>query len=75
MVKSSRIFFNGILHRPINALISLDSFTCIRVFHKRLTSGKRYNNRPLFKNNRLLFSYRCLKMFVGDKALMEGTKS
>ena len=40
-------------------------------FHRRLTSGGIFNNRLLFKNNTLLFS----EIFLGDKALMEGTKS
>ena len=33
-----------------------------------------FNNRLLFKNNRLLFSYCFLEILCGDKALMEGDK-
>ena len=36
--------------------------------------GKIINNRPLFKNSRLLFFYFFLETFVGDKAVMEGDK-
>ena len=47
--------------------------TC-RVFHGRLTSGGIFNNRLLFKNNRLLFSLLFSGNVCGGKALMEGDK-
>ena len=36
--------------------------------------GEIFNNRLLFKNNRLLFSYCLLEIFMGDMVLMEGDK-
>ena len=48
----------------------------IRVFPRRLTSWGIFNNRLLFTNNRLLFSYCILKVFCGgDKTLMERDKA
>ena len=49
--------------------------TVFRVFPRRLINGGIFNNTVLFENNKLLFPYCFLKSFVGDKALMEGTKS
>ena len=45
-----------------------------RIFLRRFTSGEIFNNRLLFKKNKLLFLYCFLEMFWGDKALMEGGK-
>ena len=45
-----------------------------RVFPRRLTNGGIFNNRLLFENSRPLFSLLFLEIFVGEKALMEGTK-
>ena len=45
-----------------------------RVFPRRLTNGGIFNNRLLFENSRPLFPYCFLEIFVGEEALMEGTK-
>ena len=49
--------------------------TVFRVFPARLINGGIFNNMVLFENNKLLFLHYFLKIFVGDKALMEGAKS
>ena len=49
-----------------------NSLTVFRVFPRRLINEGIFNNKVLFENNKLLFPYCFLRIFVGDKALMEG---
>ena len=44
----------------------------VRVFLRRLINEGIFNNRVLFENNKLLFPYCFLRIFVGDKALDGG---
>ena len=46
-----------------------------RIFLRRFTSGGIFNNRLLFKENKILFPYCFLEIFVGGQGLDGGGQS
>ena len=68
--------FQILLNQNFFLFISGSSYKrpIVRVFKRRLTSGGIFNNRFLFKNNRLLFSLLFSGNFVGGQGFDGGDK-